>query len=99
MEKELTHKKIYLVFIPAILLGCLALFIQIIQYEPLFPAQQPDTETENQVVAIELRPDDPIIGNKRAPRTIVAFEDFACGECKRQHEIFTELQKQFPDKV
>ena len=37
MAEELTHKKIYAVFFPAILLGGLALFIQIIRYQPLNP--------------------------------------------------------------
>lgn len=99
-QKELTHKKIFLVFIPALLLGSLALFIQIIRYQPLYPDPiTPPTTEDDRPFIIKLNPDDPVLGNKRAPHTIVAFEDFSCGNCLTQHRLFTSLQAQYPDKV
>ena len=98
-EQELTHKKIFAVFLPAILLGSLALFIQIVRYQPLFPTEETTSETENKTLEITTLPDDPVLGNKRAPYTVIAFEDFSCGACEAQHALFLELQKQFPDKV
>lgn len=100
MALELTKKKIYTVFLPAILLGGLALFIQIIRYEPLIP--KVDTTKNNDATAqfiIPILPADPIIGNKKSPVTVIAFGDFSCGGCKAQHELFLELQNQFPNKV
>lgn len=97
-EQELTHKKIFIVFVPAILLGCLALFIQIVRYQPLFPKQE-TTQSSQDKLEITILPDDPVLGNKRAPYTVIAFEDFSCGACQAQHELFLNLQKQYPNKV
>lgn len=100
MPPELTRKKIYKVFIPAILLCALALFIQIVRYEPLIPKMDEQKKDEqSSKFIIPILPTDPIIGNKKSPVTVVAFEDFSCGGCKAQHELFLELQNQYPDKV
>jgi protein-disulfide isomerase len=100
MPHELTHKKIYAVFVPAILLGALALFVQILRYEPLLPKP---VETDNTQAGapfiIPILPTDPIVGNVQAAHTIIAFEDFSCGACKSQHDLFIELQKKHPSKV
>jgi len=98
---RLTPKKIYTVFIPAILLGALALFIQIIIYEPLYPKIDPveaGTAADGKII-VPILPVDPILGDTRAPITIIAFEDFACEGCRRQHEMFVELERLYPKKV
>ena len=99
MAEELTHKKIYAVFFPAILLGGLALFIQIIRYQPLNPKIETNEQNASEEFKIPILPTDPIIGNKKSPITVVAFEDFSCAACKAQHDLFLEVQKKHPDKV
>ncbi len=100
MAQELTHKKIYAVFFPAILLGALALFIQIIRYEPLLPSlEKTNVETLDTTFTIPILPTDPIIGNRKSPLTVIAFEDFSCEACKAQHDLFLQLEQEYPDKV
>lgn len=99
MPHELTHKKIYAVFFPAILLGSLALFIQIIRYQPLNPKIEAVEQNAASEFKIPTLPTDPIIGNKKSPVTVVAFEDFSCSGCRAQHDLFLQVQRQYPDKV
>ncbi len=51
------------------------------------------------VGAIEVRPDDPIRGNPRAPVTIVLFSDFQCPFCARVGPTLDEAQRVYGDKV
>lgn len=100
MALELTNKKIFFVFIPAILLGGLALFIQIVRYEPLIPKVETQQTTEqNTQFVIPILPADPIIGNKKSPVTVIAFEDFSCEGCKAEQDLFSQLQTTYPNKV
>ncbi len=91
-------KYIALIFIPAILIALLALFIRFIQYEPQFP-DETKIETAQTGLQIPLYPDDPIIGSKKASIMLVAFEDFGCDGCKVQSTLFDSLMKKYPDKV
>ena len=43
--------------------------------------------------------DDPILGNKKSPITIIAFEDYACSACKSQSMLLQELLETYPDKI
>lgn len=99
MPHQLTHKKIYAVFFPAILLGILALFIQIIRYQPLYPKIEPEEQNATEEFKIPILPTDPIIGNKKSGITVVAFEDFSCDACRSQHDLFLQVQERYPDKV
>jgi protein-disulfide isomerase len=49
--------------------------------------------------AIEVRADDPVRGNPRAPVTIVLFSDFQCPYCARVGPTLEEVQRQYGDKV
>lgn len=91
-------KYLALIFIPAILIAALALFIRFIQYEPQFP-DETETQTTKTDLQIPIYPDDPVIGNKKAPITLIAFEDFGCDGCKVQSALFDSLMKKHPDKV
>lgn len=93
-------KKIVIIFVPALLVAAIGLFIRIVQYEPLFP-ERPDEDTDqpSELFTIPIYPEDPIIGDKKAPITIIAFEDFACSACKEQAYIFDQLQEQYPKKI
>lgn len=93
----LSTKKIFFIFIPAILLVCLAVFVQIIKYQPLFPKINNQDNTPKEFV-IPLYPVDPIVGSIKSPITIIAFEDFSCGECARQNDILENLITKYPNK-
>jgi protein-disulfide isomerase len=49
--------------------------------------------------AIDLRPDDPVRGNPKAPVTIVLFSDFQCPFCARVGPTLDEAQRAYGDKV
>lgn len=91
-------KNLLLIFIPAILIATLALFIRFIQYEPLLP-DETEIKTTNSGFQIPLYPDDPIIGNKKAPLTLIVFEDFGCAGCQSQSTLLDTLMKKYPDKI
>lgn len=95
----LKTRHIFLIFIPALLLGFLALFIRVIQYEPLFPKnEEKGVDTKAQLV-VPLFESDPILGDKRAPLTVIAFEDFGCEACRGQDGLISALLEQYPKKV
>jgi protein-disulfide isomerase len=49
--------------------------------------------------ALEIRPDDPVRGNPKAPVTIVLFSDFQCPFCARVGPTLDEAQRVYGDKV
>lgn len=95
----LKTKKIILVFIPAIFLLGIIFTIQLIKYEPLYPKNNNDEGQNSEEGLIPLFPDDPIIGNKKAPITIIGFEDFGCPACKINLEVIDELIKKYPKNI
>lgn len=94
----LSTKKTFAIFIPAILLVSFALFIRIIQYEPLFPDIKEDEQKTGEFV-IPIFSEDPILGDKKSPITIIAFEDFSCPACKEQNTMLDTLIGSYPGKV
>jgi protein-disulfide isomerase len=86
-------KRLLIVFIPLMLLAGITLFIRIVQYKPLFPEL---TEKEEATYQVPIFPEDPILGDKKSPLTLIAFEDFGCETCKKQSEIIDSLQKSSP---
>lgn len=86
-----------MVFIPAILVAGFALFVQILRYEPLFPKKADTPPAEE--FSIPVTAADPIMGVKRAGKTIVAFEDFGCNSCKQYDEILSQLVALHPTGV
>ena len=89
--------KLLLIFIPALLLLGLGLFIRITQYEPLIPSAK--TLAEQNAFKLPILPTDPILGEKKAPKTIIAFEDFACEHCQFQQELLSEVREKHPNDV
>jgi protein-disulfide isomerase len=85
------------VFIPAILIVGLALYIRVVQYEPQFPAYE--TTQEERETTIPVLPDDPILGERTAPLTVIVFEDFGCESCRAQFGIFTDILETYPRQV
>lgn len=92
-----THHLIFLL-IPAFIILALALFIRIIQYQPLNPPIV-EEKKDTTITKIPIMPNDPILGSKKAPITIVAFEDFGCEGCKYQSSILEQILQKYPDKV
>lgn len=96
-HNSMSNKKLILIFLPLLLLAGLALFIRIIQYEPLFPnIKKTDT---SQTLQVPIFPDDPITGDKKSPVTLIAFEDFACENCKTQSELLGKILEQYPQAL
>ena len=94
-------KTIVLLFIPAILVAGFAFFIRIIQYQPLYPKvdDYQEQNSGNSNFTIPIYDEDPIIGNKKAGKTILAFEDFACEGCKIQFTLLEQLLLKYPSKI
>ena len=92
-------RQYFLIFIPAITIVVFVFLIRVIQYKPLLPYSLDDlanTDTENIVVLFE---DDPILGKKRASRTLVVFEDFGCESCVALNMSLNELLDTYPDDI
>ncbi|WP_242361254.1 thioredoxin domain-containing protein [Anaeromyxobacter sp. SG17] len=51
------------------------------------------------VQKVDVRPDDPVRGNPKAPVTIVLFSDFQCPFCARVGPTLDEVQRTYGDKV
>lgn len=93
----MSTKKLLLIFIPLLVLAGLALFIRIIQYEPLFPKQK-DT-TDKTILQVPIYAEDPITGDKKSPLTLIAFEDFACENCKLEADLLKQILKESPNTL
>lgn len=94
MNKTLKH---ILVFLPALLLMGLFLFIRVVQYEPLNPPSGADTT--DGLLQIPIFANDPIMGSAAAPKTLIAFEDLGCEHCHIQHGYLKELINKHPTQV
>ncbi len=85
------------IFIPAILLGGLGLFIQIVRYQPLNPPANASTASTQ--TPIPIFPDDPILGKATAPTHLIVFADFGCPGCKQEMDVLGTLLARYPSSV
>jgi len=92
-------KYLIFIFIPAIIIAGSALTIRIIQYAPLRPSEKEIQERLNQYKAIPILADDPYLGPKKAPITVVAFEDPGCEGCSVGFDLLRTLLKKYPEKI
>ncbi|MBI5222434.1 MAG: thioredoxin domain-containing protein [Candidatus Magasanikbacteria bacterium] len=95
-------KNILIILIPAILIAGFALFVRIIQYEPLFPEIDKSDQIAAEktgLITIPIYPEDPIIGNKKALKTVIVFEDFGCDHCKEQFSVMEQFLTKHPNAV
>lgn len=91
-------KHLLLLFIPATLLAIFGLFVQWVRYLP--PKVQNATESKERTLAqIPILVNDPIIGKKTAPITIIAFEDLLCLACQKEISTLISLVDIYPKKV
>ncbi len=88
-----------LIFIPAVLLVSLTLFISVVQYKPLHEQIQETQPSSSEELVIPILPEDPILGDKKSPISIIMFADLGCESCKKQHAIISELQQTYPKKI
>ncbi len=96
----MSTKHLFAIFFPALLIASLALFIRILQYRPTSITASEQMQTEaRQNSFIPLYPDDPILGDKKASRTIIAFEDFGCDACRVQMQLLSTLVENDANKV
>jgi protein-disulfide isomerase len=92
-------KQLIIIFIPAIVVVFLFFIIRVVQYEPLYPKTPKQSKTEATPNFVPIYPEDPIIGQKQAGITIIAFEDLGCDHCKEQLSVFFDLVEKHPTRV
>ena len=90
-------KNLIFLLIPAIGIAVFALFLSISQYQPTYE-KTVIAQKENINFAAKF-PEDPILGNLKAPKEIIAFEDFGCGRCREQMKVFDALLTKYPTQV
>src|SRR3989338_11569161 len=95
----LKTRHILFIFLPAVIIAAFALFIRLLQYEPLFPKEDNTVAEEPQALQIPIFPDDPIMGDKKAAITLIAFEDLGCAACAEQDDLFRQLLEKYPSKI
>ncbi|HBU07115.1 MAG TPA: hypothetical protein DEB09_03440 [Candidatus Magasanikbacteria bacterium] len=95
------NKYAILIIIPAILIAGFALYVRILQYEPLFPSLKEIEAQEDKLKTniIPIYKEDPVVGNKKAKNQIIMFEDFGCEACEYQMELLKELLVKHPDSL
>ena len=91
-------KNIIIIFIPALLILGIAIFIRILQYQSIKPSPILEEE-QNTELQIPILSNDPILGNKKAPISIMVFEDFGCEGCRQQMTILEKLLEKHEGKV
>ena len=74
--------------------------IKLYQYKSIFKSAPIENDNTSEALSfIPLYAEDPILGNKKAPLSIIAFEDFLCEGCRIQHTYLKQLVEEYPDKV
>jgi protein-disulfide isomerase len=93
----LKTRHIFLLFIPAFIIVFGAISLRVFEFKigTTSPAEQEDQTID----LVPIFPQDPILGDKRAPTTIVAFEDFGCPSCKDQATLLDTLLTKHPGTV
>ncbi len=89
-------RHLLLIFIPAFIVGAFGFLVQIIRYQPLIPK---DIRQKTYDLNIPIYDDDPVLGNKRAPITIIAFEDLGCVPCRESMKVLNALIAEYPKKI
>ena len=91
-------KQLIFIFLPALFLSAFGLLVQVIRYEPLYPKEAKKTDPKEELT-IPIYDDDPILGEKSAPITLIVFEDLLCESCQEQMKLIETLLQRYPKKV
>lgn len=96
----LKNRHIVFAFLPGIVIAGLGLLFLILQYEPLYPKLDPNEKTNPEEMAlVPILPSDPILGNKKASKTIIIFEDFSCTACAEQLKLLDDLLEKYSEQI
>lgn len=90
-------RQLFLLFVPVILFVSFMLFVEIVQFESTKPKVDPQQQTPEVLIPISLT--DPLSGERKAPNTLVVFEDLGCEGCKAQHNILKETMQKHPGSI
>lgn len=93
----LKPRQLLSIFIPAFLIIAAVFFVRVVQYRPLYPKQEKNAPNPAEF-AIPIFSDDPVIGDKNAAATLIAFSDPGCSHCQIQFELWKKLLKEYPKK-
>jgi len=88
---------VIIALVPALLILGIIFGIRVFQYRVLF--SEPPPIPAQSLDLIPILPNDPILGSRNAPKTVIAFEDFACEGCNAQHTLLNDLETKHPGKV
>ncbi|HAZ29053.1 MAG TPA: hypothetical protein DCY48_04765 [Candidatus Magasanikbacteria bacterium] len=91
-------RQLLFLFVPAIVFAGFAVFIRYVEYHNAATPSAPAPSSEP-LALVPIYPEDPIIGEKKAPLTVIGFEDFGCKGCQIQMAMLDELQQSFPEKI
>lgn len=91
-------KHLVLAFIPAIAVAAFGLFLVILEYEPLYPADGRDSRA-TAFQTIPVSPDDPILGDRRAADMLIVFADYGCEDCRALDAVLSDVLKEYPKKI
>lgn len=93
-----THTKHLVALLGAVLFASMLLFIAITQYQSLTPKPIASSSVLD-TFTIPILPGDPILGDVRAQRTVIAFEDYACTSCQQQHQLLNQVLEKYPQRI
>ncbi|MFH1286421.1 MAG: thioredoxin domain-containing protein [Candidatus Magasanikbacteria bacterium] len=96
----LKNRHIFFAFFPGLIIAGFGLFFLILQYEPLYPKENPnDNKNLEEMSLVPILPADPILGNRKASKTIIVFEDFSCSACADQSKVLDQLLEKYSDQI
>lgn len=94
------NRDIIFLLAPAILVAIFAFITIYTQYEPIYESQVLDpTKQSDMLDFVPIYSQDPIIGDKKAAKTIIAFEDMGCLRCQEQMKILQQIIDEDPTKL
>ena len=91
-------QKMIALFVPLIFITFFFLFVRVMQYTPLHPSEEVVTAYNKKLAnfTIPILSEDPILGDKKAQKTLVVFGDYGCAPCASLHNTFSILLEKHP---
>lgn len=93
-------KHLYAIFLPAILLVFAVFSFRLYQYITIFVSPF-DTNTTDplETFTIPISSHDAVLGDKKAPHTLVIFEDVQCEHCATLYSLTKEFETKHPKTI
>ena len=91
-------QKMIVLFVPLIFITFFFLFVRVMQYTPLYPSEEVVTAYNEKLAnfTIPILSEDPILGDKKAKKTLVVFGDYGCAPCASLHNTLSILLEKHP---